>query len=309
MIERVTKAWTGSPPVEFESAFDLAQSIDRLRAATKRSAFSAMAQQVAVGTVRETRVSLHRAIPMVGNSFKPIFVGRFEQAGGKVVLRGSFAMHWFTKLFMILWFGVLIVAAIATLAAGIGADSPETWMGLPVIVGMIGAGFLLVKTGQWFSRKDPAWLSNVIASALCAPGTADMTAGPAPASAFGVPIHLLGFAGLVALEGVLHLVSAIFPIEMFGSEGMPRPLSALSGGLMLVWAYGICRLDRLAWWAGLLCFAYWGFSVFEMVAHPPPAIEELSAVSQSAEAIFAAVSLVMFALLGRWWYAQRMHFH
>jgi hypothetical protein len=52
--------------------------VTRLQAATRRSAFGVLGQQAAAGPVGESRVRLQRVIPMVGNSFKPFFLGRFE---------------------------------------------------------------------------------------------------------------------------------------------------------------------------------------------------------------------------------------
>ena len=299
--------WTGSAPVEFESAFDLAESVDRLRAATKRSSFSVLGHEAAVGTVKEARVSLQRVIPMVGNSFKPVFVGRFEEAGGKVVLRGAFGVRTTVKIFMAVWFGVLTFGAAGFLASTIHGDSPTAWMGLCVLLGMIVFGLALIKTGQWFSRNDPAWLSQVIGSALGAPGGE----GPVrPPKRFGVPVHLLIFAGLVVVEGVLHLLSAVTDIEMFGlkTASSPRYLSVLSGSLMLVWAYGICRLHRLAWWAGLTALAYWAYSLFQMDSQPLPSLDDMAVDTQPVQTIFIVVGLLLLGLMGRWWYSQRVHF-
>src|SRR4051812_15954076 len=100
MLDRIF----ASKPAEFESAFGVSESVSRLTAATKRSVFSAMGSQAAVGTVREDRVTLQRVIPVVGNSFKPFFIGQFVSRNGRVVLSGTFRMHWFTRVFMTLWF-------------------------------------------------------------------------------------------------------------------------------------------------------------------------------------------------------------
>jgi hypothetical protein len=80
----------GSTPVEFESSFGLHESVARIHAATVRSVFLSFHKQSAVGRVTEHRVSLQRVIPLVGNSFKPFFVGKFEIKNGHVVLIGRF---------------------------------------------------------------------------------------------------------------------------------------------------------------------------------------------------------------------------
>jgi hypothetical protein len=105
MIRWITNWWRGSPPVEFASSFGLSESVERLKAATRRSVFSVLARQEAVGTVTESRVSLQRVIPMMGNSFKPFYRGRFIEVDGNVILTGRFTMHWLVKVFMTFWFG------------------------------------------------------------------------------------------------------------------------------------------------------------------------------------------------------------
>ena len=302
MLRWFKSFWVGSPPVEFESAFDLAQSVGRLRAATKRSVFSAMAREAAVGTVRDTRVSLQRVIPMVANSFKPFFVGRFGEEGGKVVLRGSFVTHWFSRLFMAVWFGFLSFAAIALAVQGISTDFAEIRPVFALLVGMIAAGFGLIRLGQWLSRRDDAWLSEVISSAL------DGAAVPIPSPKPGTPIHLLVFAGLIAAEGVLHVVMAATGLEMVGLPQGNRFLDALTGLLMLAWAYGVRRLYRPAWWAGFGIVVYWGFASSTMSVEPLLPDPELAGLAGTAQSVSSALGLLIFGLLGLWWYAQRVHF-
>lgn len=102
MVRWIGDLWRGSAPVEFESAFGLSESVERLRAATRRSLFSVLAREEAVGTVKETCVSLQRVISMVGNSFKPFYRGRFIERDGHVILTGRFTMMWPVKLFVAL---------------------------------------------------------------------------------------------------------------------------------------------------------------------------------------------------------------
>src|SRR5215469_11530144 len=105
MLEWLWRTWKGSDPVEFESTYGMAESVERLKAATRRWGYFSVTQEVASGRVTESRVSLQRVIPMVGNSFKPFFVGGFQWRGGKVVLRGRFTLHWSVRVFMGFWLG------------------------------------------------------------------------------------------------------------------------------------------------------------------------------------------------------------
>jgi hypothetical protein len=159
MIREFIGLWRSSAPAEFESPFGSAETLERLQAATRRSGFSARARLV--GTVAESRVSLQRAIPMVGNSLKPFFRGRFIERDGVVLLAGRFTMHPFAKAFMTFWFGgvgcltlLMVVYSRATLGPLVG-------------FGMIIAGIALVTVGKWHARNDEAWLSEAIRGALC----------------------------------------------------------------------------------------------------------------------------------------------
>src|SRR3984893_14268492 len=100
-----------STPAEFRSAFELEGSVERLRAATKRSVFSSLGETGAVGKVSEEEVRLQRVIPMVGNSFKPFFIGRFEVRDGVTVLTGRFGLLTIVKVFMTFWLGMALVFA------------------------------------------------------------------------------------------------------------------------------------------------------------------------------------------------------
>ncbi len=75
----------GATPAEFKSAYGLEESVGRLQAATSRSFFGSMSKQTAAGKVSASTVRLQRVIPMVSNSFKPFFFGRFEQRGADVL--------------------------------------------------------------------------------------------------------------------------------------------------------------------------------------------------------------------------------
>lgn len=155
----------GSTAVEFESSFGLDESIARLKAASVRSAFFSLTRQAAVGTVKESRVSLQRAIPMFHNSFKPFFIGRFTVRNGRVVLVGRFSMLWFTKAFMSIWLGFCLLWTIMTFALPASHNSNTWWFPL-FGIGMACAGIGFVCFCKWLSRKDAAWLSEVIKNAL-----------------------------------------------------------------------------------------------------------------------------------------------
>ncbi len=165
MIQRSVNLLFGSSSAEFESAFPLQESIERLRAATKRTIFGALSQESAVGKVTEERVSLFRVIPFWGNSFAPFFVGSFRQVGNRVLLTGRFTMHWLVKVFSAIWFGGILYWTITAFVIVSREASPD-WLFPLFGVGMLVAGILFLLLCKWFARNDPEWLSGVIRGAL-----------------------------------------------------------------------------------------------------------------------------------------------
>jgi len=117
----------GSTPAEFPSDFSLGESVNRLSAVIKRSAFQTLLRQAAVGKVSESRVSLRRDIPFIHNSFKPFFVGEFRHVNGAVVLCGKFTMHWTVKAFLSVWFGFLLCFAIAAPIGAFLKSQEDAW--------------------------------------------------------------------------------------------------------------------------------------------------------------------------------------
>jgi hypothetical protein len=113
MIQWLGRLLYESTPAEFRSAFGMEESVERLQAATKRSAFSAIGEAAAVGKVSPDLVRLQRVTPMVRNSFKPFFVGRFESRDGITLLTGQFGMSLFTKIFMTFWLGMVALFGIS----------------------------------------------------------------------------------------------------------------------------------------------------------------------------------------------------
>jgi len=317
MIRWISDVWRGSAPVEFESSYGLSESVERLKAATRRSVFSGLTQQQAVGAVKESHVSLQRVIPMVGNSFKPFYRGRFIERNGKVILAGRFTMHWSVKVFMAVWFGA--IGCFTLLTSILMAIDPQKVTLAPLFgLGMIVAGTALVWTGRWFSRIDVAWLSDVIRGALCAqvlvqPARTDtFTAGPnsyrQPATTMTVVTVALALMAMVCWSGAIlgiqsvstgpnGLAVAYFP------DMLSRYLAAGLGTAMLILAFGVYRLRLIAWRAGFgLLAGSWVYAVSKILT-----INNAQSDHGTAT-IFCVASLVVTMIWIRWWYAQRIHF-
>jgi hypothetical protein len=155
----------GETPADFESAFDLHESIKRLSEVSQPTTlFGVVTRQAAVGEVTKRGVSLQMMIPFFRNSFKPFYVGQFQVIDGRVVLTGCFTMHWSVKAFMTMWFGfcALWIAGSVTVAA----VDPSAWL-LPCAgMAMFVAGCAIVAFGKKLSAGDATWLTTLIQQAL-----------------------------------------------------------------------------------------------------------------------------------------------
>jgi hypothetical protein len=302
----------GSVCVEFKSAFGLEASIEQLRAATKRSAFSALAKEAAVGTVQASRVRLQRVIPMVGNSFKPFFIGYFESRRDEVWLVGRFTIWWPVKVFMSVWFGfILLFCALSLVAPVKSADGK-----LPFILGPAGmflAGIALVRLGRWFSRNDQDWLSCVISSAL-GKRTLPDELGRSPSGltieSAGPPMVLRIVACVLALPCLVGLGMSFSTLDphplpeqllQYVPRVTPRAfLQAISVAGIFV-ALGVHQRKRFAWLLVFVILALGeALNIFNLYAGPD--------MPGPMRPVFLLMSLVVTAVWTRWWYGQRVHF-
>ena len=302
-----------STPAEFRSAYGLAESVERLRAATKRSVFAAFGETAAVGKVSEKFVRLQRVIPMVGNSFKPFFTGRFEVRDGVTLLAGQFGMLIWAKVFMTFWFGLMSLFAVGMLLGGLKPPAPQATLFVWQPFLMLGAGVALVSVGKWFARNDVAWLSRIIGTALGTPGSAVLIPpdGLSKTDPDTVPGTLKGAAILLAASGAMAVVAGftgphVGPSKQGASDSPPvlqlGNWNFVYAIVVISLALGIWRRRPWAWWGG---FALLGMSMcwslnamLHMGGGPPVAFR----------AIFAVMSCVVVGVWGRWWYAQRKHF-
>jgi hypothetical protein len=301
-----------STPAEFRSAFGIEESVARLRAATKRSVFSALSETAAVGKVSENSVRLQRAIPMVGNSFKPFFLGRFESREGKAVLVGRFTMLPIVKLFMTFWFGFVTLTSAAFL---FGANSTIPAPAILVPLVMIGGGVAMLALAKWFARNDAAWLSKVIEDALTARAAALAAGGggaTSPIDPAAVPPTLKWAAIFLGASAAMALFSGfVMPqlptIPTRAGAAAPFPPSGywplVYAVLVLALSMGIWRRRPWAWWSFFIllgasvCWTMYAMQGFGNAGLPP-----------AMRAVFAVMSCAVVVIWGRWWYGQRRHF-
>jgi hypothetical protein len=299
-----------STPVEFPSAYGLEESVERLRAATKRSAFSALSETAAVGKVSEKAVRLQRVIPMVGNSFKPFFLGQFQSSNGQVRLIGRFTMLPIVKVFMTFWFVFVSLTSVGIL---FGARSTTPAPAVLVPLGMIAAGVAMLVFAKWLARNDVAWLSGVIEGALRPPR--------APGAARHSPTGLDPAVVPVTLKAAAIFLAASAAIALFSGWIMPRlpavPASAgaappfqPTGPWSLVYATAVLALALGIWrrqpWAWRGFFILLGVSTCWSLY----AMREIGEVGLplAMRIVFGVMCCVVVVFWGRWWHGQRKHF-
>jgi hypothetical protein len=276
-----------------------------------------LSRETAAGTVTESRVSLQRVIPMVRNSFKPVFVGRFQMRQNQVVLTGRFALHWSVKLFMGFWFGFCaLFTALALITAVSGPHA--TFIPLVVLITMMAFSIGLMRISVWFSRNDRAWLSDVIRTALSnqvAIASKVLLPGELRSSPKRPPTVIVIVTAVLAFQGLMLCVSAITDIQPFlgdpsGSvfthyaDVRLRYLSVVYGAVMLPLAFGVYRQRIFAWRMGFL--ALLGGVAIQMLGLL--ARDDLGN-ARSPTMIFCVVFLVITIVWACWWHSQRVHFH
>jgi hypothetical protein len=299
-----------STPAEFRSDFGLDESVERLRAATKRSVFSALSETAAVGKVSGESVRLQRAIPMVGNSFKPFFLGRFESREGKVVLAGRFTMLPIVKVVMTVWVGFVALTSVAFL---FGVNSTIRTPAVLAPFAMIGVWVAMLAFGKWLARNDVAWLSKVIGDALESPAASVAARGATtPIDPAAIPPTLKGAAIFLAASGAMALFSGFvmprlptIPTRAGAAPPFP-PLGywpLVYAAMVLVLSAGVWHRRPWAWWGffvllgASVCWTMYAIPAFDN-AGPPLAMR----------AVFAVMSCAVVVIWGRWWYGQRKHF-
>jgi hypothetical protein len=173
MFRRMLEPLIATQAATFDVPGSAAEGARLLGNSVRSSWFPPVTRQALVGRVTPMRVCLRRHRPFIQNSFVPVFSGHFVERDGKTVLTGCFAMGRFTRVFMSVWLGgVLIFLAMAanTLLA---ADNPPAdkvmFVSLPLI--MLVFGLAMVHAGRWFSRSDIEYVSHEIDTALHHGGT------------------------------------------------------------------------------------------------------------------------------------------
>ena len=286
-----------STPAEFRSDYTIAESVQHLAAVTSRWGLS-MSQTQAVGKVSADKVRLQRVIPMVRNSFKPLFTGHFESRDGRTILTGHFAIPMAARIFMVIWLALATLFTVALLAGDLhSANGTPTSVPLFALL-FPAAGIGVIVLGKWFARNDVAWLSDVMTRALTTPGDISpqqLSADPAVASEV-----LKGVALFLAAAAIMSGVVAINAPQMLPA-GWHSTYVAFAI-LDLVLAIGIWYRRPWAWRGGFIVLAA---AMISPLVTLPTAARQLPLLFQAA---FAVCLLLVVGSWGAWWYGKRSLF-
>lgn len=115
-----------STPAKFQSQFSSEEAARRLKLNVMITALLTLFNASAVGRGTPDKLVLYWSRPFISNSFIPIFKGKFQVENGRTFLVGSFSMHLFVKIFMVIWFGAFL--------AGIAAVPRNSWYFVHIVL-------------------------------------------------------------------------------------------------------------------------------------------------------------------------------
>jgi len=117
-------------------------------------------RQCVVGKVSESKVVLRRYRPLWGNSFIPIFRGKFVSRSGKSILEGEYSILMFTKIGMSLWY--VLVIGFGMMTAITSNNQLERKWSIIIAAVMLLLGIGLLHFGWITGKKDINYIDSVI---------------------------------------------------------------------------------------------------------------------------------------------------
>jgi hypothetical protein len=158
--------------MKLRTKLSLAECRARLGSATDLGgmalSWDAAVSSAVVGEFRGQVFRLHTP-SYYKNSFAPFFYGQLSAVTGGTALQGSFRMHPFVRLFLVFWFGLLLIFGLAAFIVpaakyqGSGISRNWYFVGL-VVLAILGVG--LVQVGKWLGRSEEGVIRNFLKSTL-----------------------------------------------------------------------------------------------------------------------------------------------
>jgi len=107
------------------------------------------------------------------NSFQSFLAATLRPEAGGTVISGEVAMHPFVRVFMLIWFGGVIliggtmfVATVGTMLFGSGSQYQNAWMGAVIPPILLAFGFGLVRFGRYLARDETRFLTGFLIQTL-----------------------------------------------------------------------------------------------------------------------------------------------
>lgn len=156
--------------VSFPASGTLEQSVSKLESLlnknqNSKSLLDINSEPFLNGDVSNNKVKLYKVTPMYGNTFKPIFFGKFEENNNKVSLVGVFKIGFFERLMSWVFSVIGIAVQIITLPLIDSAYGIENlkyfWPLLFVLLGI-----LIIFFAKLFSKKDVDWITKQITNTI-----------------------------------------------------------------------------------------------------------------------------------------------
>jgi hypothetical protein len=125
-----------------------------------------------VGRVTGSSLRLRKRIGY-RNSFQIFLTATMQPEAGGTLISGGFAMHPFVRVFMLIWFGGVIlmggsifVATVRGTFSVTGGHRQNIWLGLVLPPAMLAFGAGLLRVGRFLDRDEARFLTDFLVETL-----------------------------------------------------------------------------------------------------------------------------------------------
>ncbi len=125
-----------------------------------------------IGRVADGTLRLRRRI-QYRNSFQPVLTATIRSEPGGASIEGRIAMHGSVRVFLVLWFLILVLVGVPLVLKGLqvmsaaeGSDDPNWWFNLVIPPAMALFAFGIARFGRFLAREEPALLKSFLATTI-----------------------------------------------------------------------------------------------------------------------------------------------
>ena len=124
-----------------------------------------------IGRVSGLTLKLHKRI-RYRNSFQRFFTATMRPHDGGTIISGTFGMHPFVRIFMLIWFGGLITVGTGLVASVINGSFRSSsgpngnFLGAAIPLGMLIFGIGLVRFGLFLARNEARFITDFLIQTL-----------------------------------------------------------------------------------------------------------------------------------------------